>query len=165
MSEIADLRRMLLRELDSFKQEINLFPDDDLLWVAPGGVTNSVGNLALHVAGNLRHFVGAVLGGTGYTRNRDAEFNTRGLDRAAVLWELDAAIAEVASTLGAFDSARMDQPYPLPVGGITVSTRRFLIHLATHLAWHLGQAGYLRRILTGQNVSTAAVPVPALAEP
>ena len=52
-----------------------------------------------------------------------------------------------------------------PVGGITVSTRRFLIHLATHLAWHLGQAGYLRRILTGQNVSTGAVPVPALAEP
>ena len=37
MNEIADLRRMLLRELDSFKQEINLFPDDDLLWVAPGG--------------------------------------------------------------------------------------------------------------------------------
>lgn len=165
MSEIADLRRMLLRELDSFKQEINLFPDDDLLWVAPGGVTNSVGNLALHVAGNLRHFVGAVLGNTAYVRNRDAEFNTRGLDRAAVLRELDAAIAEVASTLGALDSARMDQPYPLPVGGITVSTRRFLIHLATHLAWHLGQAGYLRRILTGQNLSTGAVPVPALAEP
>lgn len=165
MNEIADLRRMLLRELDSFKQEINLFPDDDLLWVAPGGVTNSAGNLALHVAGNLRHFVGAVLGGTGYRRNRDAEFNTRGLDRTALLRELDLAIAEVASTLGALDPARMNQPYPLQVGGITVSTRRFLIHLATHLAWHLGQAGYLRRILTGQNVSTGAVPVPALAEP
>ena len=165
MNEIADLRRMLLRELASFKQEVNLFPDDDLLWVAPGGITNSVGNLALHVAGNLRHFVGAVLGNSGYVRNRDAEFNTRGLDRTAVLWELDAAIAEVASTLGAFDPARMDQPYPLQVGGITVSTRRFLIHLATHLAWHLGQAGYLRRILTGQNISAGAVPVPALAEP
>jgi hypothetical protein len=165
MNEIADLRRMLLRELDSFKQEINLFPGDDLLWVAPGGVTNSAGNLALHVAGNLRHFVGAVLGNTGYVRNRDAEFTTRGLDRAAVLRELDAAVADVVSTLGTFDPARMNQPYPLPVGGITVGTRRFLIHLATHLAWHLGQAGYLRRILTGQNVSTGAVPVPALAEP
>lgn len=165
MNEIADLRRILLRELDSFKQEINLFPDDGLLWVAPGGVTNSAGTLALHVAGNLRHFVGAVLGRTGYVRNRDAEFNTRGLDRTAVLRELDAAIADVGSTLGTLDPARMNQPYPLPVGGITVGTRRFLIHLATHLAWHLGQAGYLRRILTGQNVSTGAVPLPALAEP
>lgn len=165
MSELTDLRRLILRELETFRQEVRSFPDDATLWQAPAGVTNPAGTLALHVAGNLRHFVGAVLGNTGYVRNRDHEFAARGLPREELLAALDAASAEVGDTLTRLDPGVLDQPYPQAVGGATLGTRRFLLHLAAHLAWHLGQAGYLRRIVTGVNTSTNGVSVAALAEP
>jgi hypothetical protein len=163
MNLSADLRRLLLRELQTFRREVELTPDD-LLWTAPAGVTNPVGNLALHAAGNLRHFVGSVLGGTGYVRDRDAEFNSR-VPRADVLEALDRAMTEVDRTLAQLDPAVLDQAYPLEVGGKKFATGRFLSHLAVHLGFHLGQAGYLRRILTGENQSASPVAISALAEP
>jgi hypothetical protein len=165
MNELSDLRRMLLRELESFKREVEMCPDDAVLWAVPEGVTNSVGTLAIHVTGNLRHFVGAVLGQTGYVRDRDAEFSIRGLTRAMVVVELDLAIRDVTTTFARLDPAVLENQYPQKVGGVAVGTRRWLIHLAVHLGFHLGQAGYLRRVVTGQNRSTGPVPVPALAEP
>src|SRR4030095_6457025 len=124
-----------------------------------------VGTLAIHVAGNLRHFVGAVLGNTGYVRDRDAEFSTRGLTRAAVGEELNRAVRDVITTFDHIDPAVLDSQYPQKVAGVVLGTRRWLIHLAVHLGFHLGQAGYLRRIVTGENSSSGPVPVPALAEP
>lgn len=164
MSLAADLRRLLLRELQTFRREIELTPDQ-FLWTAPPGVLNPVGNLALHAAGNLRHFVGSVLGGTGYVRNRDAEFASRDLPRVEIIEALDRAVSEVDRTLSKLDPAVLDQPYPLEVGGKQLATGRFLTHLAVHLGFHLGQAGYLRRILTGENQSASPVAVSALAEP
>ena len=55
---------LLVRELEGLRREIALFPDDASIWRTVPGVTNSAANLALHVAGNLQHFVGRVLGGT-----------------------------------------------------------------------------------------------------
>jgi hypothetical protein len=72
-----DLSRLLVRELETFAREVELFPDDESLFKTLPGVANSAGNLGLHVCGNLQHFVGAVLGNTGYVRNRDAEFAAR----------------------------------------------------------------------------------------
>jgi hypothetical protein len=164
MSLVADLRRLLLRELQTFRREVELTPDE-FLWAAPPGVLNPVGNLALHAAGNLRHFVGSVLGNTGYVRNRDAEFNSRGLPRTEIVEALDRALTEVDRTLTRLDPAVLEQPYPLEVGGKKLATGRFLTHLAVHLGFHLGQAGYLRRILTGENQSASPVAVSALAEP
>lgn len=164
MSLVADLRRLLLRELQTFRREVELTPDE-FLWIAPAGVLNPVGNLALHAAGNLRHFVGSVLGGTGYVRNRDAEFSSRGLTRGEVVEALDHAMNEVDRTLAKLDPAVMDQPYPVEVAGKQLVTGPFLTHLAVHLGFHLGQAGYLRRILTGENLSASPVAVSALAEP
>ena len=77
MSQTDDVRCLLVRELEGFRREIALFPSDDLLWRGAPGVTNAAGNLALHVAGNLQHFVGACLGKTRYVRNRDAEFSKK----------------------------------------------------------------------------------------
>jgi uncharacterized damage-inducible protein DinB len=165
MTVVADLNRLLLRELATFRREVELFPDDASLWRAAPGITNSAGNLALHIAGNLRHFVGAVLGGTGYVRNRDAEFATKEGTRAAVLKELEAAEAEVASTLAKLDDAALQQPYSSGPKGVEVTAQRWLIHLASHAAFHLGQAGYLRRIVTGNAATADTVSVKALNEP
>jgi hypothetical protein len=164
MNFAADLRRLLLRELKSFEREVELTPEA-LLWTTAPGVANPVGNLALHAAGNLRHFIGGVLGGTGYVRDRTAEFSSRDLPRTEVLHRLQQAAAEVGQTLERLDPALLEREYPLEIGGARLATARFLMHLAVHLGFHLGQAGYLRRTLTGENTSAAPVAVSALAEP
>jgi hypothetical protein len=83
------LRTLHLRDLDSFRREVELFPDDDVLWKTLPGITNSGGNLALHAAGNLLHFFGTILGGTGYIRDRNTEFSRRSGSRAEVVSELN----------------------------------------------------------------------------
>lgn len=161
----ADLLVLLRRDLGALAREVNLFPDDATLWHTVPGVANSAGNLALHVAGNLRHFLGATLGGTGYRRDREAEFGRRSGTRTEVTAELRAALADVEAVLPRLPESVLTAPYPAAVTGVQPPTGRFLLHLAAHLAFHLGQAGYLRRALTGDDRSSGAMGIPPLAEP
>ena len=162
---IDDVRRLLVRELQTFALEVELFPDDESLFRTVPGVTNSAGNLALHVSGNLQHFVGAVLGGTGYVRNRDAEFQAHSGRREDVARALHETATAVTETLGRLPEEALEKPYPQPVADLELPCRLFLIHLAVHLSFHLGQAGYLRRIVTGDGRSSGPVSLKALAEP
>jgi len=156
-SMVEDVRKLLVRELRAFAREVEMFPDDLSLFRTAPGVTNSAGNLALHVCGNLRHFVGAVLGGTGYVRNRDLEFQARSGRRADVARQLHETAAIVTNTLGQLSPETLDKPYPQPVADLELPCGLFLVHLAVHLSFHLGQAGYLRRILTGDGRSSGPV--------
>jgi uncharacterized damage-inducible protein DinB len=159
---INTLRVLLIRELEALIREIELVPDDEVLWQTRPGVTNSCGNLALHLAGNLQHYVGHVIGGTSYVRNRDREFHTRSGSRAAVIADVRLAIGAVDRTLRELQRDRLDQPYPQEVGGVRPRTGVFLFHLVSHTGYHLGQAGYLRRILTGDTRTTGSIPVSEL---
>ena len=161
---IDDVRRLVVRELQAFAREVELFPDDESLFRTVPGVTNSAGNLALHVCGNLKHFVGAVLGGTGYVRTREAEFATRSGRREDVARELRETTTVVSEALARLPQEALEKPYPQPVANLELPCRLFLIHLAVHLSFHLGQAGYLRRIVTGDGRSTGPVSLQALAE-
>ncbi len=154
---------LLARELESFAQEIELFPDDQAPWRTLPGVTNSAGVLARHVCGNLEHFVGSVLGGSGFVRDREAEFAAREGSRAELARELRETAALVARVLPRIEDAALARPYPQQVGGVEIPCDRFLLHLCTHLALHLGQAGYLRRVVTGDARSANPVPVRLLA--
>jgi uncharacterized damage-inducible protein DinB len=160
---LADLGRLLDRDLETLMREVHLMPDDQSLWATLPGVANSVGNLAAHCAGNLQHYVGAVLGGSGYVRDRPREFSRRTGTRAEVAAELEQARAVVASTLAALPASRLAEPYPEAVGGMTLPTGRFLLHLAVHLGFHLGQADYLRRSMTGDVRTADTVAIRALA--
>ena len=157
-----NLQILLVRELRAFERELTLFPDEALLWQALPGVTNSVGNLAAHVCGNLQHFVGRVLGGTGYVRQRDVEFSRRSGSRAELVAEIDATIAMIERVLPTLGPERLAADYPETVGGHRFETGLFLQHLSVHLAMHLGQAGYLRRILTGDATTADPVSVRAI---
>ncbi|MFN0177314.1 MAG: DinB family protein [Gemmatimonadales bacterium] len=161
--ELVWIERMMIRELETLRNDIAALPDDPMLWQTLPGVTNSIGTLALHLAGNLQHFVGTVLGRTGYVRHRDVEFSARGLPRADVLAGIERAKQAVSAVL-------LGQPidllaeYPETVGGkYRVTTGDWLIHLEAHLAYHVGQAGYLRRILMASPVAVPAVGLPSLA--
>ena len=163
-SMVEDVRKLLVRELRAFAREVEMFPDDLSLFRTAPGVTNSAGNLALHVCGNLRHFVGAVLGGTGYVRNRDLEFQARSGRRADVARQLHETAAIVTNTLGQLSPETLDKPYPQPVADLELPCGLFLVHLAVHLGFHLGQAGYLRRIVTGDGRSSGPVSLKELTE-
>lgn len=156
------IHTVMTRELKALRREIEAYPNEADLWRAVPGIVNPGGNLALHLAGNLQYFVGAVLGGTGYKRYRDAEFGSRDLPRAQLLREIDAALAAVEAGLERFNDADCAKPYPEPVGGITPTTGAFLAHLAVHLGYHLGQVDYHRRIITGQGVTVGTVAVAEL---
>ena len=151
--ELQTLARLFDRDLAVLEREIALYPDDASLWREVAGQPTLGGNLALHLAGNLRHFVGGVLGGSGYVRHRDAEFEQRGLARAAVIGEIRAARAEVAAALAKLDPARLGDPFPEAIRGHELPTRMVLSHLLTHLAFHSGQLDYHRRAATGDRTS------------
>jgi uncharacterized damage-inducible protein DinB len=153
------IRTLLTRDLRAMQRELKLYPDDDAPWRQPDGVPNSAGTLALHVAGNLQHFVGATLAGSGYVRDRDAEFARRGASRAEILAELDRAIEAVDRALESLEEERLGEDFPLPVGERRVATGAFLVHLATHLAYHLGQVDCHRRVVTGNAGGVDAVSV------
>jgi hypothetical protein len=159
---IDALKRILLRDLDALRREIQAYAREDDLWTVPPGIQNSAGTLARHAAGNLQHFIGAQLGGTGYVRDRDAEFAGRTVPRS----ELEAGLAQtmraVRTTLDTLAPERLAEPYPLEVGGVRLSTGMFLVHLATHLAYHLGQVDYHRRLVTGEGATVGAQSLPAL---
>lgn len=151
--EIQVHARIFARDLAVLEREVSLYPDDAALWKEVSGQPTLGGNLALHLAGNLRHFIGAVLGGSGYVRHREAEFEQRGLSRDAILEEIRATRAEVAAALTKLDAARLREPFPEAIRGHQLSTRMVLSHLSTHLSFHLGQLDYHRRAATGDRTS------------
>jgi hypothetical protein len=164
VSEVSgDFARSLIRELEGFKRELALFPDDDTVWTTAAGITNSAGNLALHLAGNLQYFIGSVLGGTGYVRNREAEFGRRSGSRDEIYGELDAAIAVVRRVLPSLPAGTLAADFPEPVMGLKFQTSTFLVHLCAHAGFHLGQAGYLRRVVTGDATSSGPIPLAPMA--
>ena len=156
-----DAARMLARELAAVQREIALFPDDVRVWDTAPGLPNSAGNLALHLAGNVQHYIGAVLGQTGYVRDRDAEFGRRSGTRDEIRAELARAIAVDGQVLPAVPAGRLAED--VAVAGIPpMPWGRFLIHLCVHAGYHLGQIDYARRVLTGDPASAAALPMAEL---
>lgn len=135
------------RDLEKLKNEIGLYPNESDLWKTSGEITNSAGNLTLHLIGNLKHFFGAVLGDTGFVRERDKEFSDGGVSRAEMLAEIDAAKAHVVETLRKLNAEDLAKNYPIEVFGHPMTTEYFVVHLATHLNYHLGQINYHRRLL------------------
>src|SRR6476661_5622123 len=109
---IPIIQAMLLRELAAVQRSVQAYPDDASVWAQPDGVPNAGGTLVLHLAGNLQHYVGAVLGGNGYVRDRAAEFSRRDVSRAELLREISATVAAVKRTLPTLTEQSLSQPYP-----------------------------------------------------
>jgi len=147
------LRKVLIelyeRDLGKLKDEIGQFTDESDIWKTSEGITNSAGTLCLHLTGNLKHFFGAVLGGSGYIRDRDAEFTSRNIPRLEMLANIDDALDVVRSTLAGLTEDDLDKPYPIEVYGHPMTTGYFLTSLTTHFNYHLGQINYHRRLIAG----------------
>jgi hypothetical protein len=153
----ADLAAILDRDLRTLRRELEAYPDERQIWRAVPGLANTAGTLALHLAGNLQHYVGARWGGTGYVRNRDAEFARRDVPRAELIAEIERARTAVAAGLGAVRPQELDAEFPELIGGCRVRAGDFLVHTAVHFAYHLGQVDSHRRVVTGNADGVGAV--------
>ena len=139
-----NLAEFFERDLLKLKEEIGLYQDEGSLWLVKEGVSNSGGNLCLHLIGNLNHFIGATLGGTGYVRQRDLEFSQKHIPRSQFLREIDAVNIVVKETLDKLSTADYERPFPLLKHEQEVSTGHMLLHLVSHLSYHIVQITYHR---------------------
>ena len=84
---VQELSQVFVKDLQKLKEEISLYRDEASLWKIEKEIANSAGNLCLHLVGNLKHFIGATMGKTGYVRNREAEFASKNIpQKELVKW-------------------------------------------------------------------------------
>ncbi|WP_113663204.1 DinB family protein [Pedobacter nanyangensis] len=144
------LTALFERDLKRVINELELYTNETDLWRIEKGIANSAGNLALHLIGNLNTYIGKEMGKTGYVRNREMEFSLKDVPREELIAKLNDTIAIIKNALQNVSDEAMQQEYPLLVLQEKTSTQYFLVHLSTHLNYHLGQINYHRR-LVGQS--------------
>jgi hypothetical protein len=141
------LKILYSRDLVKLKQELELYNNEDNIWRIDKNILNSAGNLSLHLIGNLNTYIGAELGNTGYIRNRPEEFSLKNVPRQELISKIERTIEMLDATLSSLTEDQLKSEYPQTVFDGKVSTEYFLLHLATHLSYHLGQVNYHRRLL------------------
>lgn len=141
------LAELFERDLLKLKEEILLYKDENKMWLTENQISNSGGNLCLHLIGNLNHFIGATLGNSGYIRQRDLEFSSKDVPRATLIEKIDATIQVIVPVLNQLTQEQLEADFPLEKHGKIVTTEYMLLHLLTHLSYHLGQINYHRRLL------------------
>lgn len=146
---VEAIREILVRDLNRAADEIGLYATDEALWQEMPGIANTGGTLALHLAGNINHFFGAVLGGSGYVRTRDLEFSRREGTREDLASALREAAVVASEALSGVSDADLDADYPEEFAGKTMKTGWMIIQMLTHLNYHFGQINYHRRIVDG----------------
>lgn len=142
-SSLTNYYRMVQHEVHELLEPMS----SPQLWQRPYSYGNSIGNLILHLTGNLNYYIGAQIAGTGYVRHRDEEFSDGGKPKDALLREFDAAIEIVVSTIARQTDA--DWPRAYSAENEPESEDRFTVFLrcAGHAYHHVGQIIYLQREL------------------
>lgn len=142
---------LFIKVLSDLRKDIELYSDEKDLWKLQGDIKNSPGTLCFHLCGNLKHNIGAILGGSGYVRDRNSEFTKRDLPKAEILKEIDETIEIVNSVLEKLKQENINLPFEDPAFGEGYTLGSALTRLAWHLGYHAGQVNYHRRLLTSGN--------------
>jgi hypothetical protein len=143
----ATLKLIFERDLNKLKLEVEAYQNEANLWLIEGAILNSSGNLCLHLIGNLNAYIGAELGNTGYIRDRPFEFSGKHIPKQDLIQKIDQTLSMIKNTLESLSDEELKQDYPKIVFKEKMSVEYFLIHLTTHLTYHLGQINYHRRLL------------------
>jgi hypothetical protein len=144
---IESLQSLFTRDLNRLRAEIDLYKKEENLWKTDGSITNSAGNLCLHLVGNLNTYIGKEIGKTVYVRNRELEFSLKNIPRAELLNKIDDTICVVNAAFDKLNEGDLAIEYPVVVFEEKTSTGYLLMNLATHLTYHLGQVNYHRRLI------------------
>lgn len=141
------LRTIFNRDVNKLITELEQYHDEKAIWCIEGDIANSAGNITLHLIGNINNYIGMVLGRVEYVRDRAFEFSAKDIPRQRLVEQLHNTITIIDNTLDKLLPAALDDEYPIMVFGDKMTTGFFLVHLATHLNYHLGQVNYHRRLL------------------
>lgn len=144
---IETLKSLFDRDLNKLKLEIESYQNESQIWTIDKNISNSAGNLCLHLIGNLNTYIGAEIGKTGYIRNRELEFSLKDVPRSELIEKIENTLLVVNNALDTLTETDLEAIYPLVVFEKEMPTGFFLVHLSTHLAYHLGQINYHRRLL------------------
>lgn len=144
---IETLKTLFTRDLNRLRKEVELYHDEANLWSVEKDIANSAGNLCLHLIGNLNTYIGKEIGKTDYVRNRELEFSLKNIPRADILKKIDETILIVNNSLDKLTENELQKEYPIMIFDTADSTEYILVHLTTHLTYHLGQINYHRRLL------------------
>lgn len=142
---------------DFLNRVVDLSKDlsEEEFWSNPYAYGNSIGNLVLHLTGNLNYYIGSQLAQTDYMRDREAEFNAGNHpSKAEALDQLRSVIELVLATLTAQNDADWQSTYSAV--GVDDVHDRFSIFLrcAVHFHHHIGQMGYTKDELVQRRNST-----------
>lgn len=143
---IDKFKNSFVKGLESLKTEISLFQKEEDLWKPGPGISNSAGNLTLHLIGNLNHFIGAQLGKTGYIREREKEFSDKNIPAAELIFKIEATIKMINITFEQLTESTLKNAFPLNTLGENKTVDEALLILLAHLNYHLGQINYCRRL-------------------
>lgn len=141
------LANLFERDIAKLKTEMAAYQHESNLWITDGTIANSGGNLCLHLMGNLQYFIGHILGGSGYKRNRPEEFSLKNIPVASICAELDQVQKLIPETIRSVTPGQLEEIYPENVFQESMTTEFFLLHLYAHLNYHMGQINYHRRLL------------------
>ena len=144
---IETLKSLFNRDLNKLKVEIESYQNENQLWAIDKNISNSGGNLCLHLIGNINTYIGAEIGKTGYVRNRPLEFSLKDIPKSELIGKIEETIIVVNNTLNLLSEEDLNAIYPQIVFEKEMTTGFFFVHLSTHLAYHLGQINYHRRLL------------------
>ncbi|MEZ4721550.1 MAG: DUF1572 family protein [Flavobacteriales bacterium] len=144
---IPELKTQFLAGIDRIESELDQYQSEERLWVIEGSLSNSGGNLMLHLVGNLRHFIGHVVGKNDYVRQRELEFSSKNIVRTDIKKLIAECRTEVESTFETLDDSGLDIQFPVNIANREWTTREFIFHLLGHLNYHIGQINYHRRLL------------------
>ena len=149
--EFLEASRVFLKEdfLPKLVHCLNAMSDDQIWW-RPNEQSNSVGNLVLHLQGNVKQWIVSSLGGQKFRRDRDAEFATRErVSKAELVSGIEAAVVEVESVLRNFPTAQLLARYSVQT--YQVSAMQAVYHVVEHFSYHLGQILYIYKLQTAAN--------------
>ncbi len=121
------------------------------LWEKPNGQTNSVGNLLLHLCGNIRQYLVAGLGGEADERQRDTEFSTQGgYCKAELLTMLESSLAQGIDKIQRCteeDLLKRQMIQCFEYSGIGI-----LVHVTEHFSYHVGQIALYTKLWTAEDL-------------
>lgn len=121
---------------------------DHQIWARGGENENAVGNLALHLCGNVRQWIVSGVGGRADVRRRDEEFAARGgLSGVELMARLREVVEEASSVIAGLTEERLTQP--LTIQGYEVTVFEAVYHVVEHFSMHTGQIIFASKILTG----------------
>ena len=159
---IAQARSLLGEDyLPKIERCISLLTDDQIWWRA-NETSNSIGNLLLHLSGNVRQWIVVGLGGAEDQRDRAAEFAQRQvLPREELVDRLRQTLTEADHTLAAFDTERLLDRFTIQE--LNVSALEAIFHVVEHFSMHTGQIILLAKMFSEVDLEfydfTAGVPV------